>query len=371
MTIKSVPEATRTKIAITKSSASRKKILSQSKLLGVVQDDPKLAIPGHRVYRHISLEEYKALLASGKTVLQVCEMTSKHLVYFYNALIDGRIDLTKDKFIELYEDGKSLNEIADSYGISRGHMSFLREFYGIKRKGATFQKRLAMEKPLSEEAKSIIIGSMLGDGHITPLGYWSEKHCLKQADYLRWKASFVPEITTDKSLAVYESNDTRPEWKNAQPELCLSTRVHDFTKEIGKTFFIDVDGKRRKIIPVNMCELLNELALSVWFMDDGSTDWHYRRGKKQSSGTKPICVIHTESFILEEIQRLCEILRNKFELQCKESKRFGRKNQWIIKFDTESSGKLMRLIKPHIHSSMLYKIDEEAYINAHKVKYHL
>src|ERR1035437_2706200 len=161
---KAVPETVREKIADTKNATSMTKILGQAKGFELPQSDVKLAIPTHRFYKHISLDEYKALLASGKTVLQICETTSKHLVYFYNALLDGRIKLVKDEFVKLYDSGMSLNEIADQNKIPRGHMMFLREFYGIKRKGATFQRRLVEEKPLSDEAKSMLVGSVLGDG---------------------------------------------------------------------------------------------------------------------------------------------------------------------------------------------------------------
>jgi hypothetical protein len=133
-------------ISETKQEKSRDQILEKIKECKLEQSDILFAIPTHRKTNHISFEEYKKLIEQGKTVLEITQKAAKHLVYFYNAMLKGKINLSKEEFISLYEQGKSLNEISDLKNIPRDHMTFLREFYGIKRKGATFQKRLANER---------------------------------------------------------------------------------------------------------------------------------------------------------------------------------------------------------------------------------
>jgi transposase-like protein len=342
-------------ISETKQEQGREQILDKIKECDLEQSDIKLAIPTHRKAKQISFEEYQALIKQGKTVLEITEMTSKHLVYFYNAMLKGKINLSKEEFIQLYDQGKSLDEIAELKNINREHMTYLREFYGIKRKGATFQKRMANEKPLSQEAKDVIIGSLLGDGHITKWGYFSEKHSPAQLEYLKWKASFFKDITTDKSWDYYESIDKRS--GSTIKTHSFRTTAHSFLYEMRNKFYKEIDGKWTKIIPNDIADMINEQILAIWFMDDGKTDWHYRKGIKQSDGSKPICTLCTDSFSREDMEKISKILKYKYQWDVKPSNYRNR-----LVFTAESSVNFTKIIMPFCVKPMLYKINEEEYI---------
>ena len=129
-------------ISETKREQGREEILTKAKEFELKECTNQFTIPSHRKKNHISLEEYKSLLKQGKTALDIIQTTSKHLIYFYNVLLKGEINLTKEEFMAMYDKGMSLDEIAIEKNIPRDHMTFLREFYGIKRKGATYIKRL-------------------------------------------------------------------------------------------------------------------------------------------------------------------------------------------------------------------------------------
>ena len=352
------------KMTKTKNADSRAEVLRAMGSFDGGQSDVKLVVPGHRTKRHITLEEYKAMLKSGMTPQQVIATTSKHLIFFYNAILDGRITLDRNEFVRMYESGVSLDEIAAKHGIPRGHVTFLREFYGIKRKGATFQRRLHSEVPLSPQAKSVIVGSILGDGHIHPNGYWSEKHCIAQADYLRWKASFVPDITTEKSFVEYESYDKR--YGKSNKGLSFRTRVHSWLQEMGQLFYRGEGRTRTKVVPDNISDLLDETALAVWFMDDGNTDWGYRGGVKKHSGTEPRCLIHTEGFDEIGVESLCSVLRRKFGLSCKPCLKDAKvPDKWVVRLTSMSSRKLTTMLmeKFSFMTTMQYKINESAFVN--------
>lgn len=351
----SMTNETAAKISATKNQDSRKEVLGHIKKCDAAQEEADLAVPTHRKKKHLSFDEYKAMIKSGMTPGQIIEGTSKHVVYFYNTMLAGKITLGKEEFEREYSAGTSLDDLAAKHNLSRASVGYLREFYGIKRKGATFQKRLAEEKPLSEEAKSIIIGSILGDGHIHPLGYWSEKHCIAQADYLRWKASFVPDITTEKSFDEYENHDKR--YGHTNKGLSFRTRAHSWLYELGNMFYHNDGGKREKIIPANIAELLNERALAVWFMDDGHTDWGYRNGIKEYANTLPTCTFHTESFSFGDVRRLCDGLRSKYGLICnpRQKDSTARKHQWVIRIDSESSKKMLAMLADLSVPCMRYK----------------
>jgi len=341
-------------ISETKRENSRKEIANKIKKNANQQSDKQLAICSHRKLKHMSFQEYQELIAQGKTVKEIIKTTSKHLIHFYNAMLKGKINLNKEKFEELYNNGMSLNEISKSEGISRDHMTHLREFYGIKRKGATFQKRLSNEKPLSQDAKDIIIGSMLGDGHITKWGYFSEKHSPKQLGYLKWKASFFPNITTDKSWSYYENIDKRS--GSLIKSHNFRTTTHSWLIEMENLWYKTIGGKRVKVIPNEIDEWMNKTILAVWFMDDGKTDWTYRNGEKEWENAKPTLEICTDSFSKNDLCRLGNTLKLKFFLDTTINKR----NR--ILFNTKNSIKLCKLLRPSIHKDLLYKVSENTYL---------
>ena len=340
-------------ISKTKQENSRQEIVAKIKENQLTQSNKDLATPTHRKMKHISFDEYKTLLKKGDSVTDIIKTTSKHLVYFYNALLKGRITLTKEKFQKMYEKGMSLDEISKKEKIPREHITYLREFYGIKRKGATFQKRLKNEKPLSQKAKNIIIGSMLGDGHISKWGYFAEKHSPKQFNYLKWKASFLKPVTTDKSWSYYESIDKRS--GTLIKTHCFRTITHSWIQEMEKLFYKKVNGRRVKVIPDEIEKFMNKEVLAVWFMDDGHTDWMYRNGEKQYKNTRPSASICTDSFSIEDLKKIKSILKTKFHLQCS----MGKRNRLI--FNADNTEKLLTALKPYATKNLLYKFCEHNY----------
>lgn len=96
-----------------------------------------------------------------------------------------------------------------------------------------------------------------------------------------------------------------------------------------------------KTIPVNIIELLTARGLAFWIMGDG----YY---------TKNMVFICTDSFTLDEINLLLNVLTNKFELSVAKHK--WRENVYSICIHKKSQDKLRNLIKPYFISSMLYKL---------------
>jgi hypothetical protein len=64
-----------------------------------------------------------------------------------------------------------------------------------------------------------------------------------------------------------------------------------------------VDGK--KVIPLNIGELLTPLGLCYWICDDGSF-----------CKTNRAIIISTNSFSLEEVNSLINVLKTKYNLEC-------------------------------------------------------
>jgi ubiquinol-cytochrome c reductase cytochrome b subunit len=97
-----------------------------------------------------------------------------------------------------------------------------------------------------------------------------------------------------------------------------------------------------KIVPTVIADYLSPIALAIWIMDDGC---------KASSGLK----IATNSFSLQEVEFLCKLLDDKYQLEAKPHSA-GVPNQYVIYINKKSIDKLAKLVKPYIHPSITYKL---------------
>lgn len=105
---------------------------------------------------------------------------------------------------------------------------------------------------------------------------------------------------------------------------------------IYRELFYDLKGK--KIIPINIQELLSPKGLAYWFMQDG-----YKSKKGLYS-----C---TESFSLSEIKRLIFILKSKFDIKCSYH---SVTNGYRIYIFSTSTIKFKELVKPYFIEHFYY-----------------
>lgn len=73
-------------------------------------------------------------------------------------------------------------------------------------------------------------------------------------------------------------------------------------------------------------------------------------GTKSKNGLK----LSTESFQLNEIEKLREILKQKFNLETTIHK--SNKTQYVIYIRTKSMDLLKEIVKPHFHKIFYYKL---------------
>ena len=102
-----------------------------------------------------------------------------------------------------------------------------------------------------------------------------------------------------------------------------------------------VDGK--KVVPLNIGELLTVLALVYWICDDGTWDKQQRHVR--------LC---TRSFTLAEVQLLADALNKNFDLKCYVNKHTS--GGYIIIIPTYSVPKLQGLLKDLMPPMLLHKI---------------
>jgi hypothetical protein len=97
-----------------------------------------------------------------------------------------------------------------------------------------------------------------------------------------------------------------------------------------------------KIVPHNLYELLNPIALAPLIKGDSTT---------KNTGL----IICTDSYTIQDVVRLMNVLILRYDLKCtlhKSSNGLG----YRIYISTNSVSKVVEIVKPHFISSMYYKI---------------
>jgi hypothetical protein len=184
---------------------------------------------------------------------------------------------------------------------------------------------------LTQLQRSLIIGSVLGDGYIRIMpgrkdAFLEVNHSLKAKDYVDWKY-FVLKNICNSEPKERETNEGRIAYR-------FFTKQDEEITEIYNLFY--QDGK--KIIPTEL--EMNPIVLAVWLMDDGS---------KSNGGI----YLNTQQFSMLDQRRLLHKLREiGLRARLNRDKKYYR-----IRFLKESIPKLIEIVQPYIIPSMRYKIE--------------
>lgn len=192
---------------------------------------------------------------------------------------------------------------------------------------------------LSEKQKSVLVGSLLGDGTLR-VGQrainanFKVEHGLVQKNYVFWKYSiFRPWVFTEPKLS-YRYRDTGERYEKSW---WFRTVRHPILTQFHRKFYTS----ERKIVPQDIVDDLDPLALTVWVMDDGGNSRNH-------------IDISTYAFTLPEIQRLVAALQVKFGLSARYYR--DRDKGHRMYFDIRNSKKLAALIESHVVPILRYKI---------------
>jgi len=204
-----------------------------------------------------------------------------------------------------------------------------------------YRKASKFDLALKPELVETVVGLMLGDlfaerinpNHNTRLQF---KQSIKNEAYIDHLYSLFKEYC-NSAPKVTSSVDNRPGKQEFNVSVKFWTQSLPCFNKFREIFY-DQTGK--KIIPLNLLELLTPRGLAYWAMDDGykSTKGFY------------FC---TESFTLEENIKLCEILKTKFNLNCGVHKHTNGHRLYV---HSSSKAEFLELIRPYIITHFDYKI---------------
>jgi len=207
------------------------------------------------------------------------------------------------------------------------------------------QVMLMEDHRLSEQQWQVVLGSLMGDGNLSPnrrdrngvrfrLGHGAE-----QAAYLDWKVSLLSNIGCS----------TRTNSKGAV--------FADFTPlaelgELQRAVYLG-DGKRH--LSWDYLKALTPLALAVWYMDDGSFVLRSKGLQKRTVGGSGRIEICVEAMSEGSRQRLVEYLRDFHGLEVKLIAK-GSRDVATIHFTTDASARFQEMVAPYIPEPMEHKL---------------
>ena len=236
--------------------------------------------------------------------------------------------LTKELLFELYCSKKMTDlQIANHVGCIKTSVYKARKRYGIK----SLKRWERKDFVLTSEQEQIIFGCLLGDGSISNgkkskyscESIFEMQHGPKQKEYLFWKYEKLKHLCLS------------PPKESADGKWRVKTFAHPYFSSLRKKWY----PKGIKIIPSNL--ELSEIAIAMWYMDDGSLS-------KQSNFIK----LHTCCFSKKDHLKLIKILEN-FNIKAELRNYSGYKNLII---DIDSRKRFVKLIERQVHESMNYKI---------------
>lgn len=198
-------------------------------------------------------------------------------------------------------------------------------------------KNIKKQLKLTKKQREIIIGKLLGDGHLESQNRGRTyrlkiEHPVKQKEYVEW----LYKIFKDWTL-------TPPQLKQKEKGLnyWFQTVSHGSFRFYAQQFY--KNGKKK--IPKLIHRWLTPQALAIWFMDDGSC-----KDKKRK-----VQLINTQGFDWQDLHRLQLALERRYGIFTRLKKERGRS---VIYVQADSVDKFVNLIKPYIIPMMRYKLPD-------------
>lgn len=196
-----------------------------------------------------------------------------------------------------------------------------------------------MGSGLTDEQKSVIIGTVLGDGRME-LRKKNPRlridHAAAQKEYVFWKYDIFKNIATREPHILYETDKRSG---------VVGMRWYFSTKalsELHEYYALFYQGKKKIIRKALINHLVHPRSLAIWLMDDG-----YKRNDCDAIR------LSTDCFLYEEQKILQQCLGKNFGI-CSALHRKG--TTWNVYIPCTAMEKVRVLISHYMIPSMRYKL---------------
>ncbi len=198
---------------------------------------------------------------------------------------------------------------------------------------------------LSGQQQQMVLGSLMGDGCLSPNARSRSGVRLRmgqgarQVSYLDWKVSLMANVpctrTVDSKGAVFA--DFMP------------------LAELGELHEVVYFGDGKKHFTWDYLKALTPFSLAIWYMDDGCFTVRSKGAQERTKGGSGRIEICVEAMSSGSRERLVQLLRDTYGLDVKLTERGARKISFL-QFTTAASEKFQKLVAAYIHPSMEYKL---------------
>lgn len=198
---------------------------------------------------------------------------------------------------------------------------------------------LAKSLTLTKQQRAIVVGLMLGDGHLETQNR-GRTYRLKieqsfgHREYVDWLYSHLGNLGQTPPRAREQTRAEKVHQKYGFNTLSLAT-----LRFYGTLFY--KDGK--KVVPKIVGKLVTPLSLAVWFMDDGSIKSAHHRAK----------ILNTQGFDSNSIENLRQMLATRFGIDVTFRKQKDGTQLYIPSTEIK---KFVSLVEEYIVPSMRYKL---------------
>lgn len=240
--------------------------------------------------------------------------------------------ITSDELRRLVQDEK-LTDAAIAARLDGGTIKRVmswRRRYGIEQVARWERNDLP---PIEGTLKSLLVGSMLGDGRIayrTNAAHYTESHCGAQRSYLEWKAGF---------WGAWAGPITDVPDKRGFTHVRMTTKAHGDLIPWRDMFYEARDKGWKRFVPA-MVDLVDDFALAIWYLDDGCAAWW-----------------PDITFGADEPSRLVALsIFDKFGLQPRWQPKKGQTGSFIMEQE-DTAHRFIELVRPHLPECMAHKLD--------------
>ena len=241
--------------------------------------------------------------------------------------------ISSDELHALVHDDKLTDKvIADRLGETKKRVQSWRGGFGIESLPRWKRNKVT---PIKGRLKSVLVGSMLGDGRIVrqkTASYYTEGHCEAQVSYLKWKADLWGQwVKFDPPVYPVPS-------KEGYPQFCMRTCAHGSLNAWQEMFYADHKKGWKRLVP-EVVEHIDAFALAIWYLDDGHAGWW------------PGFTFGAGDASLEVAWAIFE----KFGLKPRWGVKKGKTGQFHMERD-ETAERFIEIIRPHVPACMAYKL---------------
>ena len=191
---------------------------------------------------------------------------------------------------------------------------------------------------ISSRQKEIIIGKLLGDGHLETANGKTYRlkieHSFNQCAYVDWLYQEIKSMASAEpklKLQIVNGVEYKKYWFN--------THYSGSFRFYAQQFY----QSKQKVAPKLIGRWLTPLVLAVWFMDDGSIKSKECQGK----------ILNTQAFDAVSLERLQKAIHKNFRIQTSLRKQKEGFQIYILAGEIE---KLRQTIGKYALPSMQYKL---------------